>query len=462
MIKRLLTTHLHSEQSRPSLMRLTGQTGMRWVFVFNDNERCIMKRLFKIILVCIFIIVINLDAQEWVKVNPIFDPPGTYNTYRGYFVDEKHGWWDVGLAGPGSIWHTLNGGITWSKQLDSNDVGCYDIKFIDTLHGWFVGRVLPNDIYNILITKDGGRNWSKYLTPVITCLTFFDSLNGFAGGDSIYATTDGGIHWEPQKVDSGPRFGIFDIFFSDRKYGWAVGGNAEVSDAGVVLHTVDSGRTWQYSYPANLFGFRVYFKDSLHGCIIGTAYPGIAGVVKTTNDGGKSWFLHYVDVWLKDVVFSGDSTGWVVGEYGFIWHTTDSGLNWTRVESGTTSHLYSIFFFDNGKLGYILGAYSTLLKYDKTAGIKEEQAPKELSLHQNYPNPFNSQTMIEFDLPRREFITIEVYNILGQRIKILIDRVLEAGHYHFNFDASGLSSGIYFYKVNSGRNHLIKKMLLVK
>ena len=453
MIREVKTTHLHSEQK-----------GMRWVFVFYENERCIMKKYFKILLIYFFIIVINLNAQDWVNVNPIFDPPGNYNTFHGVFVDEKNGWWDVGMAGPGSIWYTSNGGMTWSKQLDSNEVGCYDIKFIDSLHGWFVGRLLPENDYYILITKDGGRNWSKYSTPAIGCLTFFDSLICFAGGDSIYATTDGGIHWEPQKVDSGPRFGIFDIFFSDRKYGWAVGGNAEVSDAGVVLHTVDSGRTWQYNYPASLFGLRAFFKDSLHGCIIGTSYPGVAGTVKTTNDGGKSWLLHYVDVWLEDVVFSDDSTGWVVGESGFIWHTTDSGLNWTRVESGTISNLYRIFFFDHGKVGYIFGNNSTLLKYDKTVDINEGYSSKELSfkLHQNYPNPFNSQTMIEFTIPNREMARVEVYDVLGRRVKTFMNKILDPGRYSISFDASGLTSGMYYYSMITASQRTTKKMLIIQ
>lgn len=429
---------------------------------FMKNE---VGYLFFYILVILLIYSEFLFSQEWIKVNPIFDPPGNYKyTYYGWFVDTKNGWWDVGMAGPGSIWYTSNGGITWSKQLDSNEVGCYDIKFIDSLHGWFVGNFIPEDEYYILITKNGGKNWNKYSTPVINCISFVDSLNGFAGGDSIYATTDGGIHWEPQKVDSGPRFRILDIFFSDRKYGWAVGGNVEVADAGVTLYTVDSGKTWQYHKPAELYGLRVYFRDSLHGCIIGTSYPAIAGAVKITNDGGKSWILRYVDAWLEDVVFTDESTGWIVGEHGFIWHTTDGGLNWERVESNTTSNLYSIFFFDSGKIGYIFGSESTLLKYDKTVGIEEDYSYKELSfeLSQSYPNPFNSRTEVEFTIPKRELVIVEVYDVLGRKVRTLMNKFLEPGKHRILFDASGIPNGVYYYSLITTSRRISKKVLLIQ
>jgi len=403
----------------------------------------------------------SLNAQEWIKVNPIFFPPGDYKTYIGSFANKNNGWWDVGMGGPGSILYTSNGGVTWSKQLDSNEVGCYALEFIDTLYGWFVGSFIPEDEYYILITKDGGKNWNKYSAPTINCIFFIDSLNGFAAGDSIYATTDGGIHWKSQKVESGPRFGILDIFFSDRKCGWAVGGNAEVADAGVILNTVDSGKTWQYSYPAERVEIGVYFKDSLHGCIIGVSWGGAA---KTTNDGGKSWTLRYIDAWLEDVVFTDNNTGWIVGQNGFIGHTTDGGLNWERVESGTTSNLYRIFFFENGKLGYIFGADSTLLKYDETVGIEKGHSYKELlfRLSQNYPNPYNPTSTITFDLPKSTYVTLVVYNTLGQLVATLIDEQKQPGRYDVRFDGSKLPSGVYFYRIVAGEFVETKKMVVVK
>ncbi len=392
-----------------------------------------MEKLFKIIFIYIFIIVINLNAQRWVNVNPVFNPPGNYNTYCGVFINKKNGWW---LSGPnGNLWYTVNGGILWTELVDS--IGGSDIEFIDTLHGWIVGKTSRDYIPYILITNNGGINWDKYSSPLLVCVTFFDYLNGFAGGDSIYKTTNGGINWEPQTVEPGQSFGITDIFFSDRKYGWAVGGSSTVWDAGIVLHTVDSGKTWKFNYPANLVGRAVYFKDSLQGCIVGLNPPFFDGVIKVTSDGGNNWLTHYyLPTWLNDVIFTDDSTGWVVGDYGFIWHTTDRGLNWTRIQSGTTSHLYQIFFFDNGKVGYILGSNGTMLKYDKTVSVKEEQPPPELSfkLSQNFPNPFNSKTQIEFHIAEAGLVTLTIYDILGKEVRILLNEEKPPGIYTVMWD----------------------------
>ena len=71
-----------------------------------------------------------LDAQEWVKIDPTFDPPGNYVTLQGVFVDAKNGWW---IAGPNaSVLHTTDGGLSWNVQADR--IALEMIEFDDTLH----------------------------------------------------------------------------------------------------------------------------------------------------------------------------------------------------------------------------------------------------------------------------------------------------------------------------------------
>jgi len=83
-------------------------------------------------------------------------------------------------------------------------------------------------------------------------------------------------------------------------------------------------------------------------------------------------------------------------------------------------------------------------------------------LMQNYPNPFNPSTNISYSLPRSSFVTISVYNILGQKVKTLINKNESAGNYTVNFDASRLSSGVYFYSLKAGNYIQTKKMILMK
>ena len=83
-------------------------------------------------------------------------------------------------------------------------------------------------------------------------------------------------------------------------------------------------------------------------------------------------------------------------------------------------------------------------------------------LNQNYPNPFNSQTVIEFELLTSGHVSLDVYNIPGQKILTLVDNEMAAGRYAFNFNAIGLSSGCYYYILQSADFRETKKMIVLK
>ena len=84
------------------------------------------------------------------------------------------------------------------------------------------------------------------------------------------------------------------------------------------------------------------------------------------------------------------------------------------------------------------------------------------SLGQNYPNPFNPSTIISFTAPQTGLVTLKVYNLLGQEVATLINKVLPANNYKINFDGRNLTSGVYFYTIKAGSFSATKKMLLVK
>ena len=88
--------------------------------------------------------------------------------------------------------------------------------------------------------------------------------------------------------------------------------------------------------------------------------------------------------------------------------------------------------------------------------------PNRFSLKQNYPNPFNPSTVISYSLPKGEFVTIKIYNLIGQEIKTLVNNYKNAGTYHVTFSAAGLPTGIYFYQMQAGSFNSVKKMLLIK
>ena len=83
-------------------------------------------------------------------------------------------------------------------------------------------------------------------------------------------------------------------------------------------------------------------------------------------------------------------------------------------------------------------------------------------LFQNYPNPFNPATLIRYALPARSEVTVTIYNTLGQRITLLVRETQEPGYHQVNFDGAGLSSGVYFYRLQAGSSIETKRMLLLK
>lgn len=134
---------------------------------------------------------------------------------------------------------------------------------------------------------------------------------------------------------------------------------------------------------------------------------------------------------------------------------------------GTTTETQSYIFIDENVLP---GEYSYRLKqmdYDGTTEYSniveiDVTQPIEYSLSQNYPNPFNPSTTISYSISKDGLVTLKVYDILGKEVLTLINEVQSAGTKNITFDASELSSGVYYYQLVSGEFTSIKKLILMK
>jgi uncharacterized delta-60 repeat protein len=106
----------------------------------------------------------------------------------------------------------------------------------------------------------------------------------------------------------------------------------------------------------------------------------------------------------------------------------------------------------------------TTLKYNQTVGIQPiySEIPTETKLLQNYPNPFNPGTYIKFGIHKPSNVVLSVYNQLGESVAELVYQKLDAGEYEYYFEASNLSSGVYYYRVTADDQTSVKKMILIK
>jgi hypothetical protein len=153
--------------------------------------------------------------------------------------------------------------------------------------------------------------------------------------------------------------------------------------------------------------------------------------------------------------------------------TTASGT--VAVQPG--GNVYLVITFTpadtNTHSGYIKLVYDALGSPDsiavsgkgnKVTGVEDVQSllPKEFALGQNYPNPFNPSTQIAYAVPKASKITLEIYDVLGRKVATLVNGLVQPGYYTANFNASSMSSGIYFYRLSSPGAIFTKKMMLLK
>ncbi|MCU0372587.1 MAG: T9SS type A sorting domain-containing protein [Ignavibacteria bacterium] len=211
-------------------------------------------------------------------------------------------------------------------------------------------------------------------------------------------------------------------------------------------------------------GFNVRFQHTTATSLTGfvssgwtTAFTGTYSVPAT------GW--QYIDMTSPYFVYNGTSNLLVEICYDNSSYTSYSPV-YATANTGKTWGLYN----DSGP-GCTFGPGSAQANRPNTCftmtaatgtGNNTLELPKTYSLAQNYPNPFNPVTKINFALPKQGFVSLKVYDVLGREVSTLVNEVKVAGTYSVDFDASMLSSGVYFYRLESGNFSDIKRMILVK
>ncbi|MBK7447376.1 MAG: T9SS type A sorting domain-containing protein [Ignavibacteria bacterium] len=128
---------------------------------------------------------------------------------------------------------------------------------------------------------------------------------------------------------------------------------------------------------------------------------------------------------------------------------------------------YNSVYFTDSLTGWVVGDSGIILK-TTTGGIltnfanTSTEIPDKYFLSQNYPNPFNPVTNLEFGIPELEFVSLKIFDVLGNEVSILVNENKPAGRYEVTFNGTGLPSGIYYYKLTSGNYSYTRKMMLIK
>ena len=163
-----------------------------------------------------------------------------------------------------------------------------------------------------------------------------------------------------------------------------------------------------------------------------------------------------------------------MGNYNIV--SVDSGQYVLRIEGPDTLNLdWDIYvdgeFANNGDSVLIDVTIGNVTNVNFVAPIEitdigdeiaKQELPVKYYLNQNYPNPFNPTTTINYLIPERTNVQLKVFNLLGKEIITLVNAELGGGNYSVEFDANGLTSGIYFYQLKVNELQITKKMLLLK
>ncbi|MBI4547352.1 MAG: T9SS type A sorting domain-containing protein [Ignavibacteriae bacterium] len=330
-----------------------------------------------------------------------------YRVYGLYFLDSLRGWASGGyLGGWGAIFHTTDGGMNWINQTGVIPYETFDLWFVDSLNGFGAGSG-----GSIRRTTNAGNTWTERLYSIasFTSIEFFNRLIGWVAGTSIYKTTNGGNSWFLQTVDGISSFSIQGLHIVDSQTVWAVGQNGEI------FHTTNGGDHW--------------FVETIIASGLGRVY-------------------------LSDVWFVTPQLGWIAGSG--VFKTTDGGISWHQESLPADRYIKKLFFTDERE-GWAVG-YNTVFYLPKSGITYAEHSvsslPWEHSLFQNYPNPFNPSTVIRYQLPVQSKVTLRIYNVLGQEVKMLVDEVQEAGYKSVEWNSTNnfsnqVASGVYFYRIDA-------------
>jgi hypothetical protein len=166
------------------------------------------------------------------------------------------------------------------------------------------------------------------------------------------------------------------------------------------------------------------------------------------------------------------ATATEINNYGFVVERSFDKVNWNKIGFkngyGNSNSVKDYSYIDNditknGMYYYRLKQIDNNGNYEYSNVIEVNvNIPVKFEVLQNYPNPFNPVTNISFTLPEATNVTLYIFNAIGQQIKAVNAGYRESGKHTIEFDGSDLNSGIYFYKVEAGKNSTIRKMALIK
>ena len=406
-----------------------------------------MKRIGSLLAMFLFLGTISL--AQWVQTTL----PGFNGTSHALLVSGTNLF--TGTDG-GGVFLSTNNGTSWTAV----DTG---IGLTDR----YVWAMIATS-YNVLVGTSGatyvstnkGANWTSTsggggVSAFAMSVSNLVSTNVFAGtGAGVFLSTNNGVVWKLVKTGL-TTTDVRALAVSDTNiFAGTLGG-------GVFLST-NNGSKWTAVGTSQMDGSvrALLFSGS-------NLFAGTGNGVYVSSDKGSNWTS--VSAGLETVGYVDALAAYTTNLYAGTWSgevflSTNNGKNWTSISTNLVAngpvHALAI---SNGFL--FAGTNNGVWRLPLSVNNVDPgwlHSPETFSLTQNFPNPFNPSTMINYQLPTINHVTLKVCDILGREVATLVNEVKGPGVYSVQWNASGVASGVYFYRIEAGSFVETRKLLLLR
>ncbi|MCU0371822.1 MAG: T9SS type A sorting domain-containing protein [Ignavibacteria bacterium] len=418
------------------------------------------------------------------------------------------------------VYKTTNGGLNWTpvnNGLTYVKVQCLAISSSNPNVLYAGTDHLGTTNSGIYVSTDAGANWTYKSTgitdvkgiqqivihptnPNLAFAAVFDGVNASTIG--MYKTTDGGNTWTASNTGM-TNYNILSIAFNPLNPNVMYAGSSLILPGSTgpakIYKSYNGGANWfeivnglptgtTTGNPVRALSVSTTDTSRVLAALFVNDTTG--GVYVTTNS-GQLWQKKYSalpntvgTLYRACLIRPGSSAEMYVcidrttpaAPMG-VYRSTDGGNIWADFNGGSLLNSYSIRAFAFKTLGpagdptlYAGGSHTTLptargvfeYSWIGTGIVNNGQVPEKFYLSQNYPNPFNPSATIEFGMQKTGFVSIKVFDMLGREVAVLVNEVRKAGIYTAVFDGSKLTSGAYFYRIETNGFTDTKRMLLIK
>ena len=362
----------------------------------------------------------------------------------------------------GISWSNIRGRIPWTPTDNNMNLSSASNDII----------FLSNGEFGVFRSTDLGQTWTRNNNGISQFDWVYSTIvtnNGnilAATNTGCYISTDNGLSWNHSSMTN-----YFEDFY--------INPNGIIyTCSSPIRKSTDNAVIWETLGTTGLTADVTSLSTNSSGNIFaGTEdnvpppYTARGGIFLST-DNGMTWEHksvglphngdNYVDI--NKIIITPADKIYAATNVG-IYYSTNNGESWSSMNSGLiVNDIYTLFIDSQGFLlaGSAGNGIYKSINSVLDSSEDENNTPNKFFLYQNYPNPFNPSTKIKYSIPHSSFVTLKVYDLLGKEVAILVNEEKPVGYYEIEFNGNNLSSGIYFYSMETGNFSDTKKLILIK